>query len=354
MKRREGRCWCCGRFDAHLTEEHILAVSIGGTLATPRFCDACNGIGGRVEQLLAKYPDLQERIGLYAIPDRHGVPQLPHREVTYEDGTRGHMQFTPGGPRGADTFPRILERPEDGPAIYEVPEDQMESFQAARNAKGKTVRIISRRRGSYAGGTTRYGLGERTVPLWGRFAAKVALGVVSLIDIDEAWLDTQGAEILRALFLHGKQPPYPVGVFPAVLDDTHPLTAMLQAPEHLLWLQPRHEGGSTLGIVLFADLLFSLPIANLTCPPDHPAWHVSPGQLAPRRESFSAVTGRLHERREARDPDGRWSELQRRRQPPADYDHHPVDVHCNDTPVMAASSLFSPGPRTSHERKGHS
>jgi hypothetical protein len=41
------------------------------------------------------------------------------------------------------------------------------------------------------------GLGERRVPLWGRFAAGVALGVASLIRIEEVRVDSQGAEILR-------------------------------------------------------------------------------------------------------------------------------------------------------------
>ena len=309
-ERRLGRCWCCGRSDQRLTEEHILAVSIGGTLVTYRFCEACNGAGGRIEQLLAQYPDVQERIGRYAIPNRKGDAQRPHREVTYADGNRGHMEFTPEGPRPTDIFPRALALPDDGPAVYEVPEESMEAFRASREAKGKTVEIVGRQRASYTGGTTRYGLGPSTVGLWARLAAKVALGAISLLGVDEAWLDTAGANSLRALFLHDAQPPYPIGVFPSELDEEHPLTGMLRPPEHLLWLQPRPEGGSTLGMVLFGDLQFPIAINDLTCPPDHPTWHVRPGQPPPRREAFSAVTGRLLERLQASDSSSRWSEPQ--------------------------------------------
>jgi hypothetical protein len=125
----------------------------------------------------------------------------------------------------------------------------MEAFRASREAKGKTVEIVGRQRASYTGGTTRYGLGPSTVGLWARLAAKVALGAISLLGVDkawldtagaisllgvdEAWLDTAGANSLRALFLHDAQPPYPIGVFPSELDEEHPLTGMLRPPEHL-------------------------------------------------------------------------------------------------------------------------
>jgi hypothetical protein len=279
-----------------MTDEHVLPVSVGGTLVTRRFCENCNGLGGQIEQLLAQYPDLQERVGRYAIPDRRGAPQRPHREVTYADGSRGHMQYTPDGPKGADIFPRLLSGPDAGTAVYEVPEEHMEVFLASRKKKGKTVEVVSRRRASYTGATTRYGIGTTTAAVWGRFAAKVALGAVSMLDLDEEWLDTEGARALRGLFLRDALPPYPVGVFPSVIGDEHPLTAMLHAPEHLLWLQPRPEGGSTLGLVLFGDLQFSLSILDLRCPPDHPTWHVRPGHAPPHRESFAAVTGRLLDR----------------------------------------------------------
>ena len=52
-----------------------------------------------------------------------------------------------------------LARPDDGPAVYEIPEESIEAFRASREAKGKTVEVVARRRASYSGGTTRYGLG---------------------------------------------------------------------------------------------------------------------------------------------------------------------------------------------------
>jgi hypothetical protein len=206
------------------------------------------------------------------------------------------MEYTPEGPKGAGIFPRLLSGADAETAVYEVPEGQIEAFLVSRRKKGKAAKVVSRHRASYTGGTTRYGIGTTTTAVWGRFAAKVALGAASLLDLDEGWLDTGGAHALRGFFLHDAAPPYPVDVFPSVLDDEHPLTAMLHGAEHLLWLQPRPEGGSTLGLVLFGDLQFSLSIADLTCPPDHPTWHVRPGAAPPRREAFGAVTDGLLDR----------------------------------------------------------
>ncbi len=279
---------------------------MGGTLVTPEFCDPCNREGGKVEQLLSVYPDIQERVGRYAIPNRKGKPQRPHRPVSYDDGNRGHLAFTPRGAVPTDIFARRLSKPGQVPAVYEVPEEEMETFQAGQAAKGKAVEIVGRRRATYTGGTTRYGLNETSVAIWPRFAAKVALGIISLLDLYPEWLDTEGAGKLRGLFLHDAAPGYAVGVFPSALGDHHPLTGMLEPPEHLLWLQPRPGGGSTLGMVLFGDLEFALTILELKCPPEHPTWLVQPGGPVPRREAFGAVTAGFLSRLQRRDPSSRW------------------------------------------------
>ena len=104
-----------------------------------------------------------------------------------------------------------------------------------------------------------------SVDTWPRFAAKVALGLASLVVQDESWLDTAEATLLRDVLWNGhpeSRGQEGIGTrgvawspVPRAVD-----CPFLVPPEHILSFE-REEGDERLVIVVFGDLGYQLPLS---------------------------------------------------------------------------------------------
>lgn len=65
--RTHTRCWYCGAADVKWTREHILSEkNFGGRLVSPdAVCEACNGLAGKIEAMVAGHPWGAEAVAQY-------------------------------------------------------------------------------------------------------------------------------------------------------------------------------------------------------------------------------------------------------------------------------------------------
>ncbi len=299
MALRSGRCWYCGQERGDLSEEHIIPERFGGTLVTRSVCESCNRMAGKLEWLLGEWPDVHERRGLHGLPDRRGKRQQPLTRIYFDGGAEGLVARTTSGSQVIKVFPRAVDLLADGSVVYEVPAPLADEFRARKRNRGESCEIRVRELADYGRGYTKYGLGTASVGLWARFAAKVALGCVSLLEDRRDWLDSRGATRLQAL-LHRDHVTFEVGVTPSELHPSEDIAKLLVPPEHLLYFADDSRE-VRLNMVLFGDLFFGTLVPEFDMPSRQPAWLLTPGGGPPTEQATEDLERFLVERRRSRD-----------------------------------------------------
>lgn len=125
---------------------------------------------------------------------------------------------------------------------------------------------------------------------WRRMAAKIALGVGSAI-YPEDWRLSGDAEQLRT-WMRDPEAPDPggdegrFGILPERIEDRDGIALLVDPPEHLL-LVAGSEKRTSLLMILFGELLMSMPLnTNGDRPPDV-AWLLDPS--TPRRDGRTSL-----------------------------------------------------------------
>jgi hypothetical protein len=251
-------------------------------------------------------PWVQRAIGLAGVRGRGGKVRAPQTNAHYPDGITGVIAYTTDGPMPVVFKPRQLGLDEDGREIWEVPAEQVDKFRERVARSGRQFEIHTRRAESYEGAEVEYGVGPTNVSLWPRLAAKLTLCCASLA-FDQAWLQSDGAQGLQTLFVHDLGPGYDLGVLPSELDENHALRDLLDVDEHLLWFQPRPDGGATFAVILFGAIQYALRVPDADAR-DQPTWLLRANKAAKSTpDVFGAVFGELIERAQKRDPNGHWA-----------------------------------------------
>ncbi|MBA2717454.1 MAG: hypothetical protein H0U51_10450 [Propionibacteriales bacterium] len=279
---RPGLCWYCGHAVLLVSDppEHVIPDSMGGRLKTLRVCESCNHDAGR----LIDAPFMKDMLifwdRLLHLPASAKLP--PQFEATLEDGTPVDLRMTGKGPWTANVRSSIKR---DGDQIRIRARDQAEYERLLERVR-KDLAKEGRELPADLGAPQPQELGEVRIAtqldgvVWLRMAAKITLGVLSLV-VDEQWIRTPEAAKLRG-WLWDENPQNPEGS-PA-LAFPHQPTAKLDTyvprpPEHLLYLHPA-PGESTVGlrIVFFGTLFVSVEIelGGYDCPLK--AWRTTYGQ----------------------------------------------------------------------------
>lgn len=291
------RCFYCAQpFEGSQDEEHVLPAAVGADLVTGRVCTACNRRAGiEVDRPWLRHPEVVELRSMYSIPDRRGRVRPASWEGQLNDGK-------PATVRIAGDQVHIARRPTedfDGTVwTLEGYDDDAakRKLERLRAAHGD-VRPIFSEEHVPDGPLTAHVTHRLDVDIWPRFAAKVALGIASILVHDESWLDSPLASALRKVLWSGHPSTMLDGLAlhagvawsmrPFELTPgTHPL----RAPEHLLVFEETPEQGEWLVIVVFGSLLYRVPMpmdwAAIQVPPQ--SWRFDPIAGAHRRLPVAA------------------------------------------------------------------
>ncbi len=280
---RMGLCFYCGRSlgGARHPREHVLPAAVGGTLLTDRICAGCNRqAGSEVDQPWQNWPLIMELRHRFAVPDRDGKPPRPVRWT-------GALTAG-GGPAAIDVKGQRVD-------VRILPTEDV--YLGMRVHKGEPADIAKRTRrilrdapeaeivnlpsATLPGPLSAQATWELDVHVWPRFAAKVALGIASLVADDE-WVETQEAADLRRVLWFGDESTVEHEMLPegvawslAPLDLTsvaHPL----RPPEHLLTIE-RWQDRTWVVLVAFGTFRYGVPVSFETPTSNQPiAWLFEP------------------------------------------------------------------------------
>jgi hypothetical protein len=263
--------------------EHPLPRALGSSLMVFTACDPCNAWAGReVDQpfldddwLLIHRADHDVRDPRHpGRPIRHPLRRGftedygERMEVRVDEGWKPHL----GG--------RIIDKGNDEIQIVAGSQEQAEKLlrrvERDAAAEGKTVEMGEWEHSKgrpWININTRVNLGA-----WMRMAAKIALGVGSHI-YDEGWRTSADAVELRRLMREcglRSDDGGPLGLFPMKLAKDDVLRRIADPPEHLIWFTRSSNGTTGIGVLLFGELIFGMPVdtAGRKLPPV--AWALDP------------------------------------------------------------------------------
>jgi HNH endonuclease len=278
------RCFYCAQpFEGSQDEEHVLPAAIGADLVTGKVCTACNRRAGvEVDQPWLRHPEVVELRGLYSIADRRGRVRPASWEGQLNSGKPATISL-----KGDEV--RIVRRPTeefDGSVwtLEGYDEDAAKRKLERIRAKYGDVRPISSEERMPDGPLTAHVTHVVDVGIWPRFAAKVALGVASLLVDDDSWLSGPIASVLRSVLWSGHPSTLTDGLaHPGVAWSLRPFelqpgTHPLRAPEHLLIFEETPEEGEWLVIVVFGWLPYRVPLAMDWAAIEEPpqSWRIDP------------------------------------------------------------------------------
>jgi hypothetical protein len=274
--RTHTRCWYCGAADVKRTREHILSEkNFGGQLVSPdAVCEACNGLAGKIEAMVAGHPWVAEAVAQYMTGP--GGKAFPQSRAVLPDGAQAQVQRRPSGVEVLSFTPRRIGTDDDGTEVWAVGEGKEAEFVERRRKKGQKVRAVGRRLGPGGYMELHYEIGEANFAIWPRFVAKVALGAMSLY-APETWLDSEGALDLQDMFLERRRPgaaPYSLPLHPLEQDRSEFPWSVYDRGEHVvgLWID-EETGKSHLWLTLFGYLVSEAEIRGFDCS-DEPVWLV--------------------------------------------------------------------------------
>lgn len=304
------RCFYCGgALSGHERPEHIIPAAIGAELVTHRVCDPCNERAGKeVDQPWLGDPHVLPLRILHAVLDRRDEPVQPRPvRALLDDGRVAlvtdhgrHVEVRPLPRVEVDALRRIVR-------VEAAPED-MEKI-AAR---------LEREHGPLRWGTPQAGQGtvtatvthEVSIETWPRFAAKVALGVMSRL-AEDVWLDSDDARALQAVLWSGarqaealQDPGWAWSAVPHPIDRRASPGALLEHAEHLLCFES-DAVRSALVMVFFGDVLYRVPVRTTDVPKVPPAWLLEPHTKELLAMPWTLLNRVLVGRRLARDEERR-------------------------------------------------
>lgn len=255
--------YCAEQLDQSPEPEHILPASIRAELTTHRVCTRCNRWAGKeIDQPWLGEVHVREARQRWQVPDRQGNPPPA---VSY----KGKLQD------GGEAIVKVIG---DQVQIRRRPNriDHGESITLTGYSQEEYEKILERLRRQYPNLVAPKKLTfddtsltatvhlESIVHLWPRFAAKVALGVTSLL-VPDSWLATDVAIGLRQILRNGHlrtlqaaldQPGIAWSAIPLqLIEGSHPV----RPPQHLITFE-EHGGEQWLIIVVFGELLYRIPL----------------------------------------------------------------------------------------------
>jgi hypothetical protein len=271
------RCFACLEKGRCHNEEHILSSALGAELTTDAFCADCNSLFGReIDGPFVRYRWIQELRARYGIADRYGVVPSPPRVPATVDGVRAVV--TMGTPWTIETFPE--DEIVDDSFRFTVRADQEDEIVAKklerlRRRYGAVVEVGSRAPVPNDPLTAQFSE-TLSVDFWPRFAAKVTLGVASLLPDRWAWrYSRQGryiAEVAQEGNRETRDGEIPLQTIARVLPADHLLARLAPTPAHLIWIE---ESGRFLAGTVFGQHLFGAAFGD-TPPGRNTGWLFDP------------------------------------------------------------------------------
>lgn len=262
-----------GPFDV----EHVIPAKLGGTLEI-RTHKKCNGgAASAIDNPLMADPDVEM---LRALSGAHNTRTKRHRGAQFaghlQDDAKALLRATSGGviiEQVTSSEPQVNTY---GTFTYSLPVKNSEAHSAKllerlrRENPGKTVELVGSepRRGHVSI--------ERSWHLapwvWPRFAAKVALGVCSLVMPPE-WRGSPGELFLLALFRAGTVIGAAGGLsaVPTPLFPGDPFFDYLYPWEHVVYVTTTSDAVSV-SLVLFGELRYDLGVVSEIRPASEAAW----------------------------------------------------------------------------------
>lgn len=287
-------CAYCGQpvLTGNDKPEHPLPAAIGSSLVVFTVCDPCNDwtnneidqpwLGDDWTMIFRATHDIRDHRraqsrrplhpmrlgftdeGVRVSADENWKPTLGSKIVEHGDKVR----IVAGSEEEAE---RLLER-----------------VRKRTEAEGKSLKMVNWEKGE-SRPTVRVNL-KVNIVAWRRMAAKVALGVGSSI-YPEDWRLSGDAETLRT-WMRDPEAPDPggeegrFGILPERIEDRDGIALLVDPPEHLL-LVVGSEKRACLLMILFGELLMSMPLnTNGERPPDV-AWLLDPN--APKRDGRTSL-----------------------------------------------------------------
>ena len=279
-----------------LNDDHVIPAKLGGTL-TVRAHEACNsGAALYIDNPLMADPDVELLRGISgALNTRTGRFKGAQFPGALADRAPALMRAGPDGVVIEQVAAGVPEFVADGEFVFTLPSLPPEEL-AERTAKildqlraehpGKTVELVSQEPRSARVTIERsWGL----MPwVWPRFAAKVALAVLS-ITMPPEWQGSDGQLFLLALFRNGEVYGSPSGGVTAVPErfgDNDPMRTLHYPWEHTITVD-RRDGATWVSIVLFGELRYTLGVATDLAPRGPCVWLCDHRERQP--VSFSSI-----------------------------------------------------------------
>lgn len=283
-------CFACLEEGRVHNEEHVLSSALGAELSTYAFCSECNGLFGReIDSPFVRYHWIQELRARYRIADRYGVVPPPPRVPAVVDGVRAVV--TMGTPWTVETFP---EDKIDGDRFhFTVRADQEEEVVR------KKLERLERRYGAVTIGSrepvpnepsTAQFTETLSLDFWPRFAAKVTLGIASLLPDGWAWRHSPQGRYIAEVALSGNRATRDGEIalrpFAEVLPADHSLARLAPPPAHLILVDP---SGRFLTGTVFGEHLFGAALGD-TLPGTNMGWLFDPQARTVRAASWSDLS----------------------------------------------------------------
>jgi hypothetical protein len=243
--------------------EHILPASIRAELITHRVCTPCNRWAGEeIDQPWLSEVHVKNARQRWQIPDRRGNP-APSVSYPGKLGDGGEALVRIIGEQV--NIRRLPSKVDHGDSITLTGYDQKEYEKIVERLRRQYPKLVAPKEitvhNTSLAATVHL---ESNVHIWPRFAAKVALGIASLL-VPDSWLATDVAIGLRQVLRDGHpqtlraaldQPGIAWSAIPfGLIEGSHPV----KPPQHLITFE-EVKGEQWLIIVVFGELLYRVPL----------------------------------------------------------------------------------------------
>jgi HNH endonuclease len=279
------------------TPEHIVPAALGGSLTTDAFCARCNErIGREVDAPFSRDHWMVELGARYAIKDRYGRVPAPPRIAATVEGKPAVV--TMGTPWTVETFPET--RIEGDRFTFTVPADREEEIVAKKlarlSAQFGEVEVASRQVMPNDAPVVQF---EEVWPIerWPRFAAKVTLGIASLLPGSWEWRASEQGQYIAETALQEFREPRDAEVglrpLPLVLQGDDLFARLVPPPRHFISID---ESGIFITIILFGRYLCGAALGD-EAPGRGVAWLFDPlartVQAAPYLDLLMRLVGEM-------------------------------------------------------------
>jgi HNH endonuclease len=274
-------CVYCGE-DVLTTDErpeHPLPEALGSRLTTRYVCDPCNEWAGReVDQPFLREDWIEHARFLHKTLDRRGRREAGSSPLLRGETSKGvRVRMSDDGEPEIEGG-RIIEDGEKVEIIAGTKEEADRLLKILRERlaeSGKSAEISEWR--SERAAVEIKGQGTLGFVRWGRMAAKMGLGLGSLVYPAE-WRLSPDAERLREQMRdpHPRSADgTPMGVIPGFARGKAPFDSLVRPPEHLLMFMNLSRGTCLIAVV-FGELVFGERVRTDGARAPDTAWAVDP------------------------------------------------------------------------------